>query len=321
MAGTIPLSMTQQFDVYGQPLAGGQLFLIQAGTVSTPQNGYQDTGLTIALPNPITLDAAGRVPQFFLADGSIKVRLQDKTGVVQLAADNILVIGPSAGGGGGATVDPTTLIQTGDILARYGIGIHTGFVRLNALTIGSATSGASERANADCQALFLYLWGVDTNLAVIGGRGASAAADWAANKQLTLPDWRGYALGALDTMGGAAAGRLTATYFGSNAAVLGAIGGSEFTVQTLAQMVAHNHVATSTVTDPGHFHDLSATQFQASPGSGIIAPNLGLYNPGQAVTILKPTGISVATALANSGGGQGMRTIGPTKLCTFYMKL
>jgi len=74
MSGTIPLSMTQQFDVYGKPLAGGQLYLIQAGTVSTPQNGFQDSALTIPLPNPITLDAAGRIPQFFLADGSIKVR-------------------------------------------------------------------------------------------------------------------------------------------------------------------------------------------------------------------------------------------------------
>jgi hypothetical protein len=59
MPGTIPLSMTQQFDVYGQPLAGAKLYLIQAGTVSTPQNGFQDLDLTIPLPNPITLDAAG----------------------------------------------------------------------------------------------------------------------------------------------------------------------------------------------------------------------------------------------------------------------
>ena len=100
MSGTIPLSMTQQFDEFGQPLSGGQLFIIQAGTVSTPQNPYQDAGLTLLLPNPITLDAAGRIPQFFLADGYIKVRLTDKNGVVQLAADGILVIGPSAGGGG-----------------------------------------------------------------------------------------------------------------------------------------------------------------------------------------------------------------------------
>ena len=97
MAGTIPLSLTQQFDEFGKPLSGALLYIIQAGTVSTPQQPYQDASLTILQPNPIQLDAAGRVPQFFLADGYIKVRLDDKFGVTQLARDGILVIGPSAG--------------------------------------------------------------------------------------------------------------------------------------------------------------------------------------------------------------------------------
>src|SRR3954467_10719537 len=115
MAGTIPPPITHPPPVYGKPLAGGQLYIIQAGTVSTPQDAFQDTALAIKMPYPMTLDAAGRIPQFFLADGSIKIRLQDRVGVVQLAADSILVIGPSAGGGGGSTVDPTQLIQTGNM--------------------------------------------------------------------------------------------------------------------------------------------------------------------------------------------------------------
>jgi hypothetical protein len=36
--------------------------------------------LTLLFPNPYTLDAAGRIPQFFLADGSIKIKLIDKHG-------------------------------------------------------------------------------------------------------------------------------------------------------------------------------------------------------------------------------------------------
>src|SRR5580765_1329498 len=97
MSGTIPLSMTQQFDPLGDPLSGGQLYFLVAGSVSTPQNAFKDIALTQAWPNPITLDVAGRVPQLFLADGLIKIRLTDKTGVVQLAADNIQVIGASSG--------------------------------------------------------------------------------------------------------------------------------------------------------------------------------------------------------------------------------
>ena len=163
MAGTIPLSMTQQFDVYGQPLAGGQLYIIQAGTVSTPQDAFQDTALTIKQPYPMTLDAAGRVPQFFLNDPSgggnatVKVRLQDKNGVVQLSSDGILVIGPSGGtggGGGGLSGDASQLFQTGDIKPRYGVGIHPGvtpgWVRCNGLTIGSATASPGANGARQC---------------------------------------------------------------------------------------------------------------------------------------------------------------------------
>ena len=79
---------------------GGLLYFYASGT-TTPQSAYQDSALTIPWPNPITLDSAGRVPQLYFADGAIKIRLTNSAGVVQVAADNILVIGASSGGGGG----------------------------------------------------------------------------------------------------------------------------------------------------------------------------------------------------------------------------
>ncbi len=185
------------------------MFFIQAGTTSTPQNAYYDTDLTLPLPNPVTLDAAGRVPAFYLADGQIKVRLTSATGVTQIEQDNLLVIGPSSGGGGGGTVDPTTVFQTGDCLWLDIQGSRTGWVRDNGRTIGSASSGATERANADTSALFVYLWNTFSNTIcpVSTGRGANAAADFAANKTIMLPDKRGYVTGGLDDMGNTAAGR------------------------------------------------------------------------------------------------------------------
>jgi hypothetical protein len=51
----------------------------------------------------------------------------------------------------------------GDLKVRYGTGVLSGFVRCNARTIGSATSGGTERQNADTQALFEYLWNTDAN--------------------------------------------------------------------------------------------------------------------------------------------------------------
>lgn len=237
MAGTIPLSLTQRLDkTTFRPLSGGKLYFIQAGTTSTPQNAYQDAALTIPWPNPLTLDAAGNIPQLFFADGSIKIRLTSSTGVPQFVADGILVVGPSGGGGGGSTVDATTVLQTGDIKIRYGTGVIDGFVRANGTSIGSSTSGASENASAAAQALFEYLWNTDANLRVLPSRGASAAADWSANKTIDLPDWRGRAIAGLADMGTSAAAWLTSTYFGTSPIVLGAAGGNQSHTISLAEL-------------------------------------------------------------------------------------
>jgi microcystin-dependent protein len=309
MAGSISLSLSQQFDSLGKPLNGGQLFTYAAGT-TTPQSAYQDTGLTIPWPNPITLDAAGRVPAFYLADGSIKVRLTDSKGVVQINADNLLVIGPSSGGGGGGGVDATTILQTGQLVHWYGTGNQTGFVRCNGRSIGSSTSGATERANADTQALFTFLWNNDGSLAVSGGRGVSPAADWAANKNIALPDFRGRVLAGLDDMGNSAAGRLTATYFGSLGTTLGVANGSESHTLTTAELASHAHA----ITDPGHNHTGGAS----FPGGGTTipggtgGPQLNTPNTGNSTT-----GITIN----NAGGGGAHANVQPTALITIYQKL
>lgn len=315
MAGSISLSISQQFDDLGAPLAGGLLFFIEAGTTSTPQNAYQDSALTIPWPNPLTLDAAGRVPQLYFADGSIKIRLEDKNGVTQVVADNILVVGPSSGSGGGGSVDPTTILATGDMKLVYGTGVVTGFVRANGRTIGSSTSGASERANADCQALFQYLWGADANLTVSTGRGVSANADWVANKQITLPDWRGRAIAGLDDMGNSAAGRLTSSYFGAAATTLGVVGGAESQTLTLTQLPTG---ITSNGPLPDHVHPYTApggTQSTSGPG--------GLTSTGTAVggNTGNPTTHPDVVVTSNNTSGAAHPIVQPTMLTTIYIKL
>jgi len=84
MAGSISLSLSQQFDSQARPLSGGKLYFFVTGT-STPQNAYQDTALTIAHPNPLTLDSSGRIAAFYLADGTIKIRLADINGLIEAA--------------------------------------------------------------------------------------------------------------------------------------------------------------------------------------------------------------------------------------------
>lgn len=315
-AGTIPFSLSQQFDTLGKPLGGCRLFTIQAGTVSTPQDAFQDVDLTIKLPNPIECDAAGRLPQFFLADGNIKVRLTDKNGVPQIVADNILVIGPSSGGGGegGGQVDPTTIAQTGDVKYRYSDGSISGWVRGNGRTIGSATSGATERANADCQALFEYLWATDPNLVVSGGRGASAAADWAANKTIALPDFRGRVLAGLDTMGAASADRLNPSI---TSGVLGSSGGVQS--HTLIQANLPAIKPPITISDPGHSHTYATWQtFGTTAGNagGILTLGNSTLNSTSHVA----TGITAAFT-NNLGSSQAFGLLQPTSVVTIFIKL
>jgi hypothetical protein len=87
---------------------------------------------------------------------------------------------------------------TGDGKFTWRTAADSGWVLANDGTIGSASSGATNRANADTQALFTLLWDYPDALApVIDGRGASAAADWAANKQIRLLRVAGRAIAGL----------------------------------------------------------------------------------------------------------------------------
>ncbi len=317
MAGTISLSLSQQFDSLGKPLSGGKLFFYKAATVAQPQSAFSDTALTLELPNPITLDSAGRVPQFFLADGRIKIILKDVNGVTQVSADNILVIGASAGdGSSGDAVDATTVAKTGDLKHRYGTGSHTGWVRANGRTIGSATSGASERANTDCEALFEYLWATDTNLTVTGGRGSTAAAEWAADKSIALPDLRGRALVGLDDMGNTAASRLTSTYFGTDATVLGAAGGSESHTLTTAQTPSHTHAFTGDAL-AAHSHTVNARGFGSG---GVTFDGQNGIGPQNLATSSVSAGTPSGTN-SSVGGGGAHNNASPAMAVTIYVKL
>lgn len=91
------------------------------------------------------------------------------------------------------TVAPFT---TGDVKLTYKTAADAGWVMMNDGTIGNAVSGGTTRANADTVYLFTLLWNntADAQCAVSGGRGASAAADFAANKTIALPKALGRAL-------------------------------------------------------------------------------------------------------------------------------
>lgn len=326
MAGIIPnVALVNNFDANGFLMSGALLRIYEAGTLNEVV-AYKDSALTTGQehPWPIVADAAGRLPMFWVDDGQYRVRLSSSDGsFIAYDIASIAAMGEASGeGGGGGGVSSEVVYQTGDLKPRYGTGVHAGFVRGNGRTIGSASSGASERAAADTQSLFEHLWAAspDAILPVSGGRGASAAADFLANKTIALPDFRGCPIVGLDDMGNSAAGRLTTATFstsGQGPTVLGALGGSQTQTLTQAQLPAFKPAIT--ITDPGHEHDVNnigvALIQNVGPGA-----QFGVLALGNTTTEPATTGITAALT-DNLGSGEGHSNVQPSRLATIYIKL
>lgn len=138
---------------------------------------------------------------------------------------------------GGANWSPFSVLggfTTGDVKLTYKTVADVGWVMITDGTIGSATSG-STYANANAAALYAVLWNNISNTfaPVSTGRGANAAADFAANKTLAVPKLLGRALG----IAGAGA-TLTSRPLGQTL-------GEETHTMTLAELVAHTHTVAS----------------------------------------------------------------------------
>jgi hypothetical protein len=313
-AGTLyGLGLSQQVDNNGRPLVGAQLSIYTAGTLN-PAQIFSDYQLTQTAPNPLVTDGNGRIPTLWLADGVYRARLVDASGNVIFDIDNIQTVG-NVGGGGGGGVDATTILATGDIKCRASTGTLTGWVRLNGKTIGSATSGASERANADTQNLYTILWNscADAQCPVSGGRGASASADFTNNKTITLPDARSRAIIGLDDMGNVAAGRITGN------TVLAAGGGAQN--QAIAQanlpnvnLSVANISASTSLSNNGnvvHGTGFQSAQTSSSGTQGVAGPNLSSIGASTTISGFVPLG----------GSGTPLTTLSPYLPVTCYVKI
>jgi hypothetical protein len=329
-AGTTPLALQQEIDINGQPLAGCLLYFFVAGTVATPQNSYQDFGLTTLNPNPLTCDQTGRIPMHWLADGLIHFRLTTSAGLVVI--DNTLqTLGPSSsgGGGGGGGVDPTSVASTGDIKFRPTSEVLTGWVIMNGTTIGNATSGATQRANAtDTLNLFVYLWTNCTNAhcPVSGGRGVSALADFNNSKQMTLPDWRDSMPVGRDCMNTTCAGGLLSSNVtsggGDGVDTPGASGGDANQTIALTNLpalslpVSASNPPTAAVVTGGIIGGTSLASIVYANGGNSLNPPNGAGAIGVTIPSLNIVGSAVL-----AGSGAAFSVMNPFKLGTWYQKL
>jgi hypothetical protein len=138
------------------------------------------------------------------------------------------VTNPDSGGAG--WIVPPGMLSTGDWKFRPAAATLTGWIISNGTTIGSASSAATQRANADTQFAFTHLWNTysNTQCPVSGGRGANAAADFAANKTIGTFNMQGTGIMGVDGMGGTPTNLLNGvTVVNGSATIAGSILGEK----------------------------------------------------------------------------------------------
>lgn len=319
MSGILPgIALINNFDGNGELMRGALLRIYQAGT-NTPVTAYKDSALTAGQehPWPIPADSAARFPMFYLASGDYRVRLSSADGgYIAYDVPIMSAVVPSGGGGGGGGgVSPEVVWQTGYLMQYLGSGVRSGFTRLNGRTIGSSGSSATERANADTQSLYEYLYGEfnDTICPVIGGRGASATADFNANKALTLIDARGRTLFGADGMGASVAGRLTTATF-ATPDTIGSVGGAEKYTLTQAQLPA---AAPTLALDKGTLVYDKPTFANIKPVTDVGAPSVNVATSTTSTAV----GGSPGGSVGNMGSGAAHPAASPGVIVTIYVKL
>lgn len=230
---------------------------------------------------------------------------------------------------------PQNAWGTGEVKITYNPTPPAGWIMLNNGSIGNAASGAVTRAAPDCEALFGLMWNisVDSFCTVYAagtwtptGRGASAAADWAANRHILLPKTIGHVFGCwgVSALLGAALG--IATWHGAHTVTL-----------NTANLPAHTHAGgshthgagTLTAVGGGHEH----VETRVGPGGalgGIATDSFGLdHQSGAATTgggahshsLVGETAQAGGGTTGSTGSGSPVPIIQPTTYANYIIKL
>lgn len=220
---------------------------------------------------------------------------------------------------------------TGDFKPRPTGETISGWVIANATTIGDAASNATQLASATTANLFAWHWNnfsntqcpVFTSAGAPTTRGANAAADFAANKQIQVYDKRGKSWVGVDTMGGSATTRLTGVPVSSGSTTTpGSVLGENLHSLISGENGPHNHTASSTSTDSGHTHGVHGGFIGGTASFGSAGGGNDTVNDHSNIGI--DTGfasISTSTTVNSSGSGTGHNTVGLSDACTWYIKL
>lgn len=256
------------FDPGSGERSGGAKAYFYVGGTTTPLTVFTTDDNTIAYPWPVEADADGVFPPIFIPYGPFGYRVVTAGGAMISPVVPLVQNPAPASSGGGGSVPDAQLFKTGDTKWSFDPGPVSGFVPLNARTIGGVGSGATERANDDTADLYAWLYSRLPNsiCPVSSGRGANAAADFAAGKTLQLPDMRGKAPFGLDTMGNSAANvlQVSTTITTTNASATATVASA--TGLKVGMVVVSQNIPSGTT-----ISTIAGTSITLSTGVGVTA--------------------------------------------------
>lgn len=283
------ITLTGSITTTGSLTLGGALTNVDltsqvTNTLPTNRGG---TGQTVTQYCSLTTNVSGTLP---VANGG--------TGATTLTANAALI-----GNGTGAILglSPGT---SGNIMSSNGsTWVSQGLASIvapgasgNVLT-SNGTTWASASLPSGFVAGMIMMW---------SGTIATIPTGWVlCNGSNGTPDLRDrFIIGATQDSGGVARTNVTGS--------LTQTGGSKDAI-----VVSHNHTASSSVTDPGHFHNTNiTTEILAGGPFGTTRP----ATPGTINTSTATTGITVSTTVASTGSSGTNANLPPYYALAFIMK-
>jgi microcystin-dependent protein len=131
-----------------------------------------------------------------------------------------------------------------------------------------------------------------------------------------IGDMRGRVPAGKDDMGGSAASRLTSTYFGADATVLGAAGGSQTNTIVTANLPPYTPSGTVSGVSVTSNFDIQINQSGVDHGAPTAGPNdYARYSPGRVTS----TGTGNFNGAAQGGTSTPFRTTQPTLICNYIL--